>query len=136
MGIDDFAHGALTMSDFAANKEPDKCPDNIMGILDTAITDKGADRDAADRADGEEEGVDDHHDAGVRGVLSQAAGDGRAHDGADDGRAEGGVLAERAFIDTTSAWPFTEQGFQRALAFRSGVLCGGGIPGERGGSDG
>ena len=37
MGIDDFAHGALTASDFIAGKKPDECPPNSMATLDTAI---------------------------------------------------------------------------------------------------
>jgi imidazolonepropionase-like amidohydrolase len=37
LGLDDFAHGAHTATDFIAGKKPDECPSNTWATLDTAV---------------------------------------------------------------------------------------------------
>ena len=127
MGIDDFAHGALTMSDFAANKEPDKCPDNIMGILDTAITDKGPiATPLIDLMVKKKVSMTTTMPVYEAFYPKRPVTDERTTE-LMTGELKEAYLAERAFIDTTSAWPFTEQGFQRALAFDRAFHAAGGI---------
>jgi imidazolonepropionase-like amidohydrolase len=41
LGIDDFAHGVLTATDFVPDKKPDECPPNVYEVLDSLVRPDG-----------------------------------------------------------------------------------------------
>lgn len=132
LGIDDLAHGAFTASDFLADKQPDDCPSNATAALDTAV-----------RADGPvsasiirtllERKVSVTSTLPVIEALypNRPVTDARSLDlMAPEVRTS--YLADRAFIDTSSTWPFTEAGLKQQMAwevafYRAGGLLGNGV---------
>lgn len=140
LGIDDLAHGAHTASDFVAGKEPDRCPTNLMAVLDTAVQPQSAlARDVIDSM--------------VRGNVSMTTtipiyelfyqGRGMPTPRTLELMAPEvatAYMAERKAIDTAATWPLTPGGLQRAMAFdrefflRGGVLAAGVDPTGNGGA--
>jgi hypothetical protein len=127
LDIDDLAHGAHTASDFVAGKEPDRCPTNLMAVLDTAVDPKGPIARSV-------------IDSMVRGRVSMTTTipiyelfyQGR---GAPSARTlelmapevRDAYLAERKAIDTASTWALTPAGLQRAMAFDKAFFDAGGV---------
>jgi imidazolonepropionase-like amidohydrolase len=127
MGIDDFAHGALTMSDFATNKKPDECPPNIWGILDTAITDKGPIATSIiDLMVKKKVSMTTTMPVYEAFYPKRPVTDERTLE-LMTAEVREAYLRDRAFIDSSTVWPFTEQGFQRALAFDRAFFAAGGV---------
>jgi imidazolonepropionase-like amidohydrolase len=127
MGIDDFAHGALTMSDFASNKKPDECPPNIWGILDTAITDKGPiATPLIDLMVKKKVSMTTTMPVYEAFYPKRPVTDERTLE-LMTGEVREAYLKDRAFIDSSKVWPFTEQGFQRALSFDRAFFAAGGV---------
>lgn len=127
LGIDDLAHGAMTASDFAPNKQPDRCPSNIMAVLDANMSDTSAvatslirlmvDRNVAMTTTMpvfelfyQNRPVTDER------VLELMSPEVRA-----------AYTAERAAIDRAQNHPLTAAGFQRALAFDRAFFRAGGV---------
>jgi hypothetical protein len=127
LGIDDFAHGALTMSDFATNKKPDECPPNIWGILDTAITDKGPiATPLIDLLVKKKVSMTTTMPVYEAFYPKRPVTDERTLE-LMTGEVREAYLKDRAFIDSSKVWPFTEQGFQRALSFDRAFFAAGGV---------
>lgn len=132
IGIDDLAHGAFTASDFLANKQADECPNNAMVVLDTAINAEGPVSKAMIRT------LLDRK-VSVTSTLPviealyprRPVTDERSLELMDP-QVKTAYLADRAYIDTSSTWPFTEAGLKRQMAwevafFRAGGLLGNGV---------
>jgi imidazolonepropionase-like amidohydrolase len=126
LGIDDFAHGSVTASDFTRGKQPDKCPTNMSGQLDSLI---GADNPV---------GKDLVRDMVRKGVSmtttmpvyelfypNRPVTDQRTLDLMTAPVREA-YLKNRAFIDSARSWPLTAAGFNRALAFDKAFYDAGG----------
>jgi imidazolonepropionase-like amidohydrolase len=126
-GLDDFAHGALTASDFVATKKPDQCPPDLFAVLDTAVrgdgpvatpliqlmVKKGASMTTTMpvyEAFYPRRPVTDQRTLELMTAEVREA-----------------YLADRAHIDSATGWPLTEQGFQRALAFDRAYFAAGGV---------
>jgi hypothetical protein len=140
LGIDDLAHGAHTASDFVAGKQPDRCPTNLMEVLDTAVQPQSAlARDVIDSM--------------VRGNVSMTTTIPiyelfYQNRGMPDARTRElmapevlqAYLAERQAIDTATSWPLTPAGLRNAMAFdrefflRGGLLASGVDPTGNGGA--
>ncbi len=132
LGIDDLAHGAFTATDFIANKQPDVCPENNTAILDTAVQASGPVAESIFR-------TLIPKNVSVTSTLpvieafypGRPVTDERSLDlMAPEVRVA--YLADRAFIDTSSTWPFTVAGLKRQMAFevaffRAGGLLGNGV---------
>jgi len=132
LGIDDLAHGAFTATDFIAGKQPDVCPQNSTAVLDTAVRADGPIAESIFRTL-----IAKHVSVTSTLPVIEAFYPGRA---VTDERSldlmapevKVAYLADRAFIDTSSTWPFTEAGLQRQMAwelafFRAGGLLGNGV---------
>lgn len=127
LGLDDFAHGVLTATDFVPGKEADKCPTNIYRLLDSLA-----------RADGPT--ASSLIDLMVRRGASMTTTmpvyealypkrpvtDARSLDLMEQA-VRTAYLANRAFIDSVPNWAFTKDGFARALAFDKAFFAAGGI---------
>ena len=140
LGIDDLSHGAHTASDFVAGKEPDRCPTNLMAVLDTAVDPTGPIARSM---------IDSMVQGGVSMTTTipiyELFYQGR---GAPTERTlelmapeiREAYLADRKAIDTASSWPLTPAGLQRAMAFdkaffdRGGILASGVDPTGNGGA--
>jgi imidazolonepropionase-like amidohydrolase len=127
LGLDDFAHGALTASDFVADKKPDECPANLFSVLDTAVNAAGPiasplielmvrKQVSMTTTMPVYEAFYPKRPVTDERTLELMTADVRE-----------AYLKDRAFIDSASVWPFTEQGFQRALAFDRAYFAAGGI---------
>jgi hypothetical protein len=126
-GLDDFAHGALTASDFVATKKPDQCPPDLFAVLDTAV-----------RGDGPiatpliqlmvKKGASMTTTMPVYEAFypRRPVTDPRTLE-LMTAEVREAYLADRAHIDSATGWPLTEQGFQRALAFDRAFFAAGGV---------
>jgi imidazolonepropionase-like amidohydrolase len=127
LGIDDFAHGVLTATDFHPRKEPDRCPPDVYAALDTAVRASGPIADSlialmvrrrvsmtttmpVFELFYPKRPVTDERVVGLMAPDVREA-----------------YLRFRAFIDTAAHWPLTPQGFQRALEFDRAFFRAGGI---------
>lgn len=140
LGIDDFAHGVLTASDFVAGKEPDKCPNDIYKQLDSLVS--GDSPLAKSLID-----LIISHKVSVTTTMAiyEALYPGRP---VQDERSlelmtpvvRAAYVKNRAYIDTMPGYMFTKDGFARALAFdkaffdKGGVLASGVDPTGNGGA--
>jgi imidazolonepropionase-like amidohydrolase len=127
MGIDDFAHGVLTATDFHPRKELDRCPSDVYAALDTAVRASGpvADSLIALMA---RRGISMTTTMPVFELFypKRAVTDERVVTlMAPDVRTA--YLAQRAFIDSAAHWPLTPDGFRRALEFDRAFFRAGGI---------
>jgi imidazolonepropionase-like amidohydrolase len=127
LGIDDFAHGVLTATDFHPRKQPDRCPSDVYAALDTAVRASGPVADAliAEMVRRKvsmtttmpvfelfypKRPVTDERVVGLMAPDVRTA-----------------YLQQRAFIDTAAHWPLTPDGFRRALEFDRAFFRAGGI---------
>lgn len=127
LGIDDFAHGSVTASDFTRGKQADKCPTDMSGQLDSLIS--------AESSVGKEL-IRDMVKKGVsmtttmpvyelfypnRPVTDQRTLELMAPPVRE------AYLRNRAYIDSAKAWPLSAGGFTRALAFDKAFYDAGGV---------
>jgi imidazolonepropionase-like amidohydrolase len=130
LGITDLAHGAFTASDFVQGKQPDVCPPNLMNTLDTAVSATGPiaqgifktliDRNVSItstlpvvEAFYPRRPVTDERSTSLMAPEVKVA-----------------YLADRAFIDSAKAWPFTEAGLKKQMAFELAFYKAGGLLGN------
>ncbi len=127
LGIDDFAHGSVTASDFVPGKTPDKCPTSMNATLDSTIS-------ATNPV-----GKDLIRDMVKKGASMtttmpvyelfyphRPVTDQRTLDLMTPAVREA-YLKNRAYIDSAKAWPLTAEGFKRALAFDKAFYDAGGV---------
>lgn len=130
LGITDLAHGAFTASDFVTDKQPDVCPPNLMNTLDTAVSATGPvaqsiyktliDRNVSItstlpvvEAFYPRRAVTDDRSTSLMAPEVKVA-----------------YLADRAFIDSSKTWPFTEAGLKKQMAFELAFFKAGGLLGN------
>ncbi len=130
LGITDLAHGAFTASDFVSDKVHDQCPSNLMGKLDTAVTATGPVAESIFKtliarnvsitstlpvveALYPKRPVTDERSTGLMAPEVRVA-----------------YLADRAFIDTSSTWPFSVEGLKKQMAFELAFYKAGGLLGN------
>jgi len=127
LGIDNLEHGMLTASDFYPNKQPDLCPlDSYQVIMKTADP-------AGPAAQATIRSLVQHHVPMTstlpviealcthRPVRDQRSLDMMAPE------VRTSYLQSRDFIDTSSTWPFTEDGLKRGMAFEKAFVAAGGV---------
>lgn len=127
LGIDDLAHGVLTATDFYPGKVPDQCPGDAYPVLDRSVTATGPVATSL---------IDFMVKRGASMTTTMAifevfypnrpVAEARSLDLMAPEVREA-YLRERAFIDTTKNWPFTVEGFNRALAFDRAYFQAGGL---------
>jgi N-acetylglucosamine-6-phosphate deacetylase len=130
LGIDDLAHGALTATDFYPGKEPDVCPANGMAVLDSTVSPSGpvaesvistmvAHKVSMTSTLPVIEALYPHRPVTDQRSLDLMAPEVRTS-----------YLADRAFIDSSKTWPFTEDGLKRQMAFEVAFVRAGGLMGN------
>jgi len=130
MDIDDLAHGAMTATDFIATKELDKCPPNSLVQLDKAIDPTGEVATMLIK-----HMIDNNVSMTTTPAVYELF---YQHRAVTDERSlslmapavREAYLADRQQIDTTSNWPLTPGGFERALAFDKAFYDAGGVLGS------
>jgi Amidohydrolase family len=127
LGLDDFAHGVLTSTDFITDKQPDKCPTNVLKQTDSlASGDSPAAKALIARM--VKKGVSMTTTMPVYEALYP-------HRPVTDERSlelmapavRTAYIANRQFIDSVPNWIFTSDGFARALAFDKAFYSAGGL---------
>jgi hypothetical protein len=127
LGIDDFAHGVLTASDFIAGKEPDKCPPNVYKQLDSLVS-----GDSPLATSLIKSMISHKVSMTTTMAIYEALSPGRP---VQDERSlelmtpvvRAAYVKSRAFIDTMPGYTFTKDGFARALAFDKAFYSAGGV---------
>jgi len=127
LGIDDFAHGVLTASDFIAGKEPDKCPPNVYRQLDSLVS-----GDSPLATSLIKSMISHKVSMTTTMAIYEALSPGRP---VQDERSlelmtpvvRAAYVKNRAFIDTMPGYTFTKDGFARALAFDKAFYAAGGV---------
>ena len=140
LGIDDFAHGVLTASDFIADKQPDKCPSDVYKQLDSLVSgDSPLAKSLIDLM------ISHKVSMTTTMAIYEALSPGRP---VQDERSlelmtpvvRAAYVKNRAYIDSMPGYMFTKDGFARALAFdkafyaKGGVLASGVDPTGNGGA--
>lgn len=130
LGLDDFAHGAITATDFVAGKEPDKCPTNALRVSDSLAS---GDNPVAKAliAKMVKKGVSMTTTMPIYEALYP-------HRPVTDERSlelmappvRAAYVANRQFIDSTSNYVFTTAGFSRLLSFDKAFYAAGGLLGN------
>lgn len=127
LGLDDYAHGVLTATDFIGDKQPDKCPTSVYRLTDSlASGDSPAAR--ALIAKMVKKGISMTTTMAVFEALSP-------HRPVTDERSlelmepavRTAYVANRQFIDSVPNYMFTRDGFARALAFDKAFYDAGGL---------
>ncbi|MBP2649004.1 MAG: amidohydrolase, imidazolonepropionase [Gemmatimonadetes bacterium] len=127
LGIDDFAHGVLTASDFIAGKQPDKCPSNVYKQLDSLVNDDSQlAKSLIDLM------ISRKVSMTTTMAIYEALYPGRP---VQDERSlelmtpvvRAAYVKNRAYIDSVPGWMFTPDGFRRALAFDKAFYAAGGV---------
>lgn len=130
LGITDLAHGAFTASDFVSGKQADMCPPNLMNTLDTAVSASGPVAESIFKtliarnvsitstlpvveAFYPRRAVTDDRSTSLMAPEVKVA-----------------YLADRAFIDSSRTWPFTEAGLKKQMAFELAFYKAGGLLGN------
>jgi imidazolonepropionase-like amidohydrolase len=127
LGIDDFAHGVLTASDFIAGKEPDKCPPSVYKQLDSLVS-----GDSPLATSLIKSMIAHKVSMTTTMAIYEALSPGRP---VQDERSlelmtpivRAAYVKNRAFIDTMPGYTFTKDGFARALAFDKAFYAAGGV---------
>jgi imidazolonepropionase-like amidohydrolase len=127
LGIDDFAHGVLTASDFIAGKEPDKCPPNVYKQLDSLVS-----GDSPLATSLIKSMISHKVSMTTTMAIYEALAPGRP---VQDERSlelmtpvvRAAYVKNRAYIDTMPGYTFTKDGFARALAFDKAFYVAGGV---------
>jgi imidazolonepropionase-like amidohydrolase len=130
LGLDDFAHGVLTATDFVPDKQPDKCPANVYRLLDSLTSpDNPTGKSLIDRM--VKRGVSMTTTMPVYEALypHRPVTDQRSLDLMEPA-VRAAYIANRAFIDSVPNWMFTRDGFARALAFDKAFYAAGGTLGN------
>ncbi|HVH66355.1 MAG TPA: amidohydrolase family protein [Gemmatimonadales bacterium] len=127
LGIDNLEHGMLTASDLYPDKQPDLCPLDSYQVIA-----KGGDP-AGSAAQATIKSMVQHHVpmtstlpvfealCSHRPVRDQRSLDMMAPE------VRASYLKSRDFIDSSSAWPFTAEALQRAMAFEKAFVTAGGV---------
>ena len=130
LGLDDFAHGVLTATDFISDKQPDKCPTNVYKLTDSLAS---GDSPAATAL------IKQMVKKGVSMTTTMAIFEALyPHRPVTDERSlelmEPAVrvayVANRQYIDSVPNYIFTTDGFARALAFDKAFFLAGGLLGN------
>ncbi len=130
LGLDDFAHGVLTATDFFKDKQADKCPNNSYRLLDSlANGDQAEAKSLIDYMIKKNvsmtttmpvyEALYPHRQVTDQRSLDMMAPQVRT-----------AYMQNRAFIDSVPNWIFTKDGFARALAFDKQFYAAGGVLGN------
>lgn len=127
LGIDDFAHGVLTASDFITGKEADKCPPNVYKQLDSLVS-----GDSPLATSLIKSMISHKVSMTTTMAIYEALAPGRP---VQDERSlelmtpvvRAAYVKNRAFIDTMPGYMFTKDGFARALAFDKAFYAAGGV---------
>lgn len=127
LGIDDFAHGVLTATDFIAGKQPDKCPSDVYKQLDSLVSGDSPLAKSLIQ-------LMISHKVSMTTTMAiyEALSPGRP---VQDERSlelmtpivRAAYLEDRAFIDSMPGYMFTKDGFARALAFDKAFYAAGGV---------
>jgi len=127
LGLDDFAHGVLTATDFVPDKQLDKCPPNVYRQLDSLVVPDGPVAKSLIELM-VKRGASMTTTMAVFEALSpkRPVTDPRSLDLMAPPVREA-YLANRAFIDSMPQGTFTPDGFARALAFDKRFYAAGGI---------
>ena len=127
LGIDNLEHGMITASDLYPGKQPDLCPLDSYQVIAKSGDPTGAAAQATFRT------MVQHHVAMTstlpviealcshRPVRDQRSLDMMAPD------VRAAYLKNRDFIDSSSAWPFTAEALQHAMAFERAFVAAGGV---------
>ncbi|HEY6193447.1 MAG TPA: amidohydrolase family protein [Candidatus Eisenbacteria bacterium] len=127
LGIDNLEHGMLTASDFYPNKPLDLCPLDSYQVIMKSADPAGPAAQATIRS------LVQHHVpmtstlpviealCSHRPVRDQRSLDMMAPE------VRTSYLQSRDFIDTSSTWPFTDDGLKRAMAFEKAFVAAGGV---------
>jgi amidohydrolase family protein len=130
LGLDDFAHGVLTATDFVTDKQPDKCPTNNLKLADSLAS---GDSPAAKVliAKMVKKGVSMTTTMPVYEALypRRPVTDERSLELMTP-EVRTAYVANRQFIDSASTWILTSGGFARALAFDKAFYAAGGLLGN------
>ena len=127
LGIDDFAHGVLTATDFIADKQPDKCPNDVYKQLDSLVSgDSPLAKSLIDLM------ISHKVSMTTTMAIYEALSPGRP---VQDERSlelmtpvvRAAYVKNRAYIDSMPGYMFTKDGFARALAFDKAFYAAGGI---------
>lgn len=127
LGIDDFAHGVLTASDFIAGKQPDKCPSDVYKQLDSLVSGDSPLAQSLIKSM-----ISHKVSMTTTMAIYEALSPGRP---VQDERSlelmtpvvRAAYVKNRAFIDTMPGYMFTKDGFARALAFDKAFYAAGGV---------
>jgi hypothetical protein len=130
LGLDDFAHGVLTATDFIPDKQPDKCPTNVYRLTDS-LTSPDSPTAKSLIALMVKRGASMTTTMAVFEALNpkRPVMDARSLDLMEPA-VRVAYTANRAFIDSVPNWMFTTDGFARALAFDKAFYLAGGILGN------
>ena len=130
LGLDDFAHGALTATDFVGGKQPDKCPPTVYRLTDSLVNgDSPTAKDLIAKMV--------QHNVSMTTTMAifealypnRPVTDERSLELMEPAVREA-YVANRQFIDSVPNWLFTPDGFARALAFDKAFFDAGGILGN------
>ncbi|MEO8636407.1 MAG: amidohydrolase family protein [Gemmatimonadales bacterium] len=127
LGLDDFAHGALTATDFVSDKVPDHCPVNNYKLTDSLVSGDSPAAKALIKVM-VKKGVSMTTTMAVFEALSP-------HRPVTDERSlelmepavRAAYMANREYIDSVPNYLFTPDGFTRALAFDKAFFAAGGL---------
>lgn len=127
LGIDDFAHNVLTASDFVADKQPDKCPNNLYKQLDSLVS-----GDSPMAKSLIQSMISHKVSMTTTMAIYEALSPGRP---VQDERSlelmtpvvRAAYMKNRAYIDSMPGYMFTKDGFARALAFDKAFYAAGGV---------
>ena len=127
LGIDDFAHGVLTASDFIEGKQPDKCPSNVYKQLDSLVN-----GDSPLAKSLIQSMISHKVSMTTTMAIYEALSPGRP---VQDERSlelmtpvvRAAYVKNRAYIDSMPGYMFTKDGFARALAFDKAFYAAGGV---------
>lgn len=127
LGLDDFAHGVLTATDFVSDKQVDKCPSNVYKLTDSlSRSDTPAARALIAKM------VKSKVSMTTTMAIFEAL---YPHRPVTDERSlelmepavRTAYIANRQFIDSVPDYIFTKDGFARALAFDKAFFDAGGL---------
>lgn len=130
LGLDDFAHGVLTSTDFIADKPADKCPINAIRLADSlASGDSPAARELIARMVKQKVSMTTTMPVYEAFYPNRPVTDERSLELMEPA-VRAAYVANRQFIDSVSNWVFTAEGFAGALAFDRAFYDAGGLLGS------
>lgn len=130
LGLDDFAHGVLTATDFIKDKQVDKCPNNSYKLLDSlANGDPAQAKELIDYMIKKNVSMTTTMPVYEALYPNRQVTDQRSLDMMAP-QVRTAYMQNRAFIDSVPNWIFTKDGFARALAFDKQFYAAGGVLGN------